>query len=260
MSGAHKSPLLAVVKLLALVVGWAGTQLSLMALAGPYLDNVWARFGAALAVAIVVPAVIADRLLPETDPKPTGLVSTVFAVTWLGAALLLVFATGAFGRASLTAEGERLEAEGFGLPAEVSFLLAGGRGEGADTKKEVAMVDPSATATGGELPEVSPPQPTAPPAPTSAPVVEPDPKPAPEEPKAEEKDEVPVRPRADDGDCPYPAGPYGLAKGDVLSPDIRWQGYAPGEDEASTFGLRDVFDCDGERGVDAIIIDTSQFG
>lgn len=248
------------VKLLALLVGWAGTQLSLMAIAGPYLDNVWLRFGVALAVAIVVPAVIADRLLPETDPKPTGLVGTVFTVTWLGAASLLVFATGAFGRQSLAAEGERLEAEGFGIPAEVSFLLAGGRGEGADAEKEVAMVDPTATATGGEPPEDSPPQPTTRPAPTTTPAVEPDPKPAPVEPKAEEKDVVPVRPGADHGDCTYPAGPYGLAKGDVLSPEIRWQGYAPGEDEASTFGLRDVFDCDGERGVDAVIIDTSQFG
>ena len=60
--------------------------------------------------------------------------------------------------------------------------------------------------------------------------------------------------------CDYPTGPYGVAQGNVVPPTITWQGYAPGAASPSTIRMEDLFDCDGSRGIDAIIIDTSQYG
>jgi len=264
MSGARRGLVISLVKVVAIVVGWAATQLSLMALVGPFIDSLWVRFGAALVVALVVPAVISDRLLPETDPKPNGLVSTVFAVTWLAAGGLLVFATGEFGRTRLAAEGERLEAEGYGGPAKLSLLLAGGRGPSSSdaSKDEVALTTPTTSPSGSEAETTAS-------APDNAQAPDPEPvRPKPvvsataeaQDERPKDADVPPIRPPAGDGDCTYPEGPYGIAKGDVLSPKLRWDGYVPGDDEATTITIGDFFDCDGERGIDAIIIDTSQFG
>lgn len=60
--------------------------------------------------------------------------------------------------------------------------------------------------------------------------------------------------------CEYPAGPYGVAQGATVPPSLSWQGYAPGSSTPSTISIQDLFDCDGSRGIDAIIIDTSQYG
>ena len=57
----------------------------------------------------------------------------------------------------------------------------------------------------------------------------------------------------------YPAGPYGVAEGDVVPPTLAWQGYAPGSDEIVAFGPADFYDCDGSRGINAILVDTSKF-
>ncbi len=59
----------------------------------------------------------------------------------------------------------------------------------------------------------------------------------------------------------YPAGPYGVAQGQVVPPTLSWQGYAPGASSPSTITMQDLWDCDGMNGgIDAIIIDTSQYG
>ncbi len=254
--------LVPIVKLLILLAGWSGTQLVLMAMLGPYLDGLWLRFGTALVVAIAVPAVIADRLLPDTDPKPRGLVTTVFAVTWLTFPAVFVLTSGTFGPSRLAAEGERLSAEGHGAPAELSFLLAGGRDtDDADTTKPaVAEAEPTSAHSvapsapkPSAAPQVPPPTPRAAPEPSVRAGREP---PTPE-PSASPKVEAP---KADDGRCTYPTGPYGIAKGDVLPPTLTWKGFAPGAKEPSSLSPRDVFDCDGDRGIDAVIIDTSQFG
>ncbi len=60
--------------------------------------------------------------------------------------------------------------------------------------------------------------------------------------------------------CDYPAGPYSVAQGGTVPPSLSWQGYRPGENTPSTISIQDLFDCDGSRGIDAIIIDTSQYG
>ncbi len=60
--------------------------------------------------------------------------------------------------------------------------------------------------------------------------------------------------------CEYPPGPYGVAVGQTVPPNLSWQGFTPGSDVATTVTIQDFFDCDGTRGIDAVLFDTSQFG
>ncbi len=61
-------------------------------------------------------------------------------------------------------------------------------------------------------------------------------------------------------DCMWPAGPYGVGQGDTLPSGKSWQGYAAGSTQAGTVALADFYDCDGSRGINAVLFDTSQFG
>jgi hypothetical protein len=58
------------------------------------------------------------------------------------------------------------------------------------------------------------------------------------------------------GCAAYPAGPFGLNVGDVVS-NFSWTGYAPGASTTSTIQLSDYYDCDGSRGINALLIDVS---
>ena len=60
--------------------------------------------------------------------------------------------------------------------------------------------------------------------------------------------------------CTYPAGPYGVAQGQTMPPSLSWQVYAPGQSSPSTVSTSDLFDCDGSKGIDVLIFDTSQYG
>jgi len=55
--------------------------------------------------------------------------------------------------------------------------------------------------------------------------------------------------------CVYPAGPYGYVQGSTVSPGITWQGYAPGETTITTLSTKDLYDCDGRFGINAILFD-----
>ena len=55
----------------------------------------------------------------------------------------------------------------------------------------------------------------------------------------------------------YPAGPYGTSTGDVVNPGYTWQGYLPGATTASTLTPNDVFDCDGSKGINAVVFDVA---
>jgi len=59
------------------------------------------------------------------------------------------------------------------------------------------------------------------------------------------------------GGCVYPSGPYGVAVGKVLNPDLQWQGFAPGATTASTVKITDLYDCDGSKGLNAIVVDSA---
>jgi hypothetical protein len=62
---------------------------------------------------------------------------------------------------------------------------------------------------------------------------------------------------ADASGCVYPAGPYGVTVGKVLPPTLSWQGFAPGATAASTVKITDLYDCDGSKGINAILIDNA---
>jgi hypothetical protein len=54
--------------------------------------------------------------------------------------------------------------------------------------------------------------------------------------------------------CPYPSGPYGVVVGSVLSPTLEWQGYAPNATTPSTLKTTNLYDCDGSKGINAIVV------
>lgn len=114
-----------IVKAIAMLIGVVGTCLCLMALTGLLTDSGWVRVPVALVVTIVLPAVIADRVLPDKDDKPKGLVSDVFALTWLAIPLIVAVALGSWTRPMFTLEGDRLSAAGYGTVAWGAYLLAG---------------------------------------------------------------------------------------------------------------------------------------
>jgi hypothetical protein len=56
--------------------------------------------------------------------------------------------------------------------------------------------------------------------------------------------------------CTYPAGPYGIAEGATVPPTFTWSGLgAGGTPQSYTSG--DFFDCDGSKGINAIVFDSS---
>ena len=57
--------------------------------------------------------------------------------------------------------------------------------------------------------------------------------------------------------CTYPKGPYGVGLDAVLSPSSSWQGYAANDTSVTTLHMSDLFDCDGSKGINAIMIDVS---
>ena len=57
--------------------------------------------------------------------------------------------------------------------------------------------------------------------------------------------------------CVYPAGPYGRAAGDTLAPTLKWQGYLEEATQSSEVLVTDYYDCDGSKGIDAVLFDVS---
>lgn len=114
------------VKALALTVGGALTLVSLMALTGLIVQSGWIRSIVAVLVMLVIPAVIVDRLLPETaDAKTKGLPTDVFALVWLGLALLFSVALHDVARPALITEGDRLNRAGYERLALLAYFVAG---------------------------------------------------------------------------------------------------------------------------------------
>jgi hypothetical protein len=75
--------------------------------------------------------------------------------------------------------------------------------------------------------------------------------------------EVPQDPPKDPSDppedlqpptCAYPGGPYGVTPGSIANASFTWQGFTPGSQGAGVFGPTDLFDCDGSRGIHAVLI------
>jgi hypothetical protein len=57
--------------------------------------------------------------------------------------------------------------------------------------------------------------------------------------------------------CQYPSGSYTGKKGELVAPDAKWTCYAPGQSTTSPLTPADLFDCDGSKGINAILLDVS---
>ena len=61
--------------------------------------------------------------------------------------------------------------------------------------------------------------------------------------------------------CEWPqASGYGVGQGQVVPENLSWQGFMPDSSQSATVAIADFFDCDGSRGINAIMVETSQFG
>jgi len=124
-------------KVLAILVGGPLTLVALMSLAGFVVSNGWIRLGVALLVGVGLPLLLADRLLPEDDPtKGKGLPSDVFAVGWLGFALLYVGVLAPFTAPLLSEEGARLKTSGLGAVGASVQWIAGPQLEEPDVSSD----------------------------------------------------------------------------------------------------------------------------
>jgi hypothetical protein len=57
--------------------------------------------------------------------------------------------------------------------------------------------------------------------------------------------------------CAYPDGPYRKQVGSTLDPSLTWQGFALGANDPTTVKVTDFYDCDGTKGVSALLLDES---
>lgn len=82
---------------------------------------------------------------------------------------------------------------------------------------------------------------------------EPEPEPTPQDPSPGPSTEPPPD-EPPPATCTYPGGPYGVTPGSIVAPTLSWQGFVPGSSSAGGFGAEDLFDCDGSRGIHAVLI------
>ncbi|MDI1451255.1 trypsin-like peptidase domain-containing protein [Polyangium sp. 6x1] len=116
---------LTLLKIVAIVWGFVATMISLMAVVGAMTENGYARVLIALAVTVIVPLAIADRLLPEGQTKGgASIVTDVLALFLLGVGLAFTGAAKVTGSLYVK-EGDRLAAAGYKELAQVAYLLGG---------------------------------------------------------------------------------------------------------------------------------------
>ena len=60
--------------------------------------------------------------------------------------------------------------------------------------------------------------------------------------------------------CDWPTENLGVAAGQHVPSNLAWQGLGPGEDQERNISIEEFFDCDGSRGVHAVLLVTSQYG
>jgi serine protease Do len=170
------------VKVVALAVGAVTTFVCGLSLAGSFVENGWLRGGISLVVMLLLPALLADRLLPKDDPaRGQGIPGDVFALCWMAAPVLVAVVLGSLTRGALLREAEREAAAGHGLLARLALSLAGeGRASVTPAPTPSAStgvaVGPSGSASADAPSSAAPSASSAPPAASS---VEPVPKRAP---------------------------------------------------------------------------------
>jgi hypothetical protein len=58
-------------------------------------------------------------------------------------------------------------------------------------------------------------------------------------------------------DCIYPDSGFGVQVGNVVQGDLSWQGYAESSSQTTTISIQDYYDCDGSKGINALLIVSS---
>jgi serine protease Do len=97
-----------------------------VAMIGSLTEQLWLQVLAPTVVLLVVPLLLADRLLPsDSSVRRPGLVRDVIAASWTAAALAVVGLSGSCTSAPLRAEAERHEARGWERAAWLSRWVAG---------------------------------------------------------------------------------------------------------------------------------------
>lgn len=104
-------------KLVALGVGGAITTLAIAAVLGALTEQLWLALSIAAVVAIVLPLVLADRLLPRSGASRPGLVSDVMASVWMIAAAVVIAIAPSRLQARLGAQAQALDDRGWHRPA-----------------------------------------------------------------------------------------------------------------------------------------------
>ena len=138
-----------VLKLVCIVAGLSVTVICLMAVVGLLTDNFWARSITALVVAVGLPLLLVDRLLPDDDQKKSrGLPTDVLAVLYI--AFPLIFAGLAHSATSgmLAREGDRLTADGWQQLGQGTYWLASVKPVAA--KKRPAPAPPATPTPGSK--------------------------------------------------------------------------------------------------------------
>lgn len=142
-------PVLLILKLLAIPLGFVATTVSLMAGVGAITTNLYVRAIVAIVLALGLPLAIADKLLPKDNvTQGKGIVSDVLALFLVAVPLAL---TGAarYTATVFTAEGDRLSREGYETLANVAYLLGNVHAErpSAPTNPTTEVADAGTDAT-----------------------------------------------------------------------------------------------------------------
>jgi hypothetical protein len=121
--------LMRIVTTIGILLGGFVSIVGVMAVVGLAVDNIWARLVVGLLAVVGLPAVLADRLLKRSSSTLAtkgglGMVSNVFAIVLLGAALMLV-AADAVTSSLLKHEGDLYAKHGSTTMARMVYFLAG---------------------------------------------------------------------------------------------------------------------------------------
>jgi S1-C subfamily serine protease len=123
-SGSRESPVHLVLRFVAMGLGLPLLVVAIASWLGLLIESPWISLGVGAVVAILPTLLLADRLLPEDDPrKGNGIATDVIALVWLGAATLVMGPLAFLVHDPLLSWVER--AAGPGLPVDVADFLTG---------------------------------------------------------------------------------------------------------------------------------------
>lgn len=154
---------------LTMLVGLPLALVGTMAAFGGVSANLWVRLALAGVGVLVIPMILADRLLPK-DPaaRKPGLVRDVFAGTWAAAAIACLALAEPVTAAPLEREAARLDEHGLTRAAYLAAWMAGPAQTEAETEVTLASAELETRPPAGPEPRPSPADASSP-APTPAP-------------------------------------------------------------------------------------------